>query len=380
MDSCSLICLAWFLISWNGLSDDLTGHISLLFLYDDTSGVSNVWTEELLTHSQQSNTGGATESDIHYSWKELVVAVEESIVECNTHLISIKRFILGMLLQVLSILFEHVSHLRLEMLGQLFLEEITNLFTMLAVSISYCKEMRIFKSTKMRHRDPHVLIDFIRITWWNTSLRSECKLCNRVGIHLFWIARVIGIWSEICWIHRFYFFITWSRGLRSQSWWRLRDRILTFVDGHFIIEWLRLLDTDGGLVFLAFKLLGSIQLLRILLTILSRYYRSRLLLVEVWFWPLMGLLWARQLVIALRLFLLAEALLDLAKVVIRLTSALLLAIKDLRRCAIGCRLNITFFLRIWKEVIVFITWWVSRLLFGSLRLASLMLFGLCSTG
>ena len=62
---------------------------------------------------------------------------------------------------------------------------------------------------------------------------------------------------------------------------------------------------------------------------------------------------ARQLIIALRLFLFAEALLD--KVVIRLAPLTLLAVKDLGRCAIGCCLNITFFLGIWEEVVVFVT-------------------------
>ena len=70
-----------------------------------------------------------------------------------------------MLLQILSILFEHVAHLCLKMLRQLLFEEITDLFTMLAVSISHCKEMRIFESTEMGHRDPHVLIDFVGIAW-----------------------------------------------------------------------------------------------------------------------------------------------------------------------------------------------------------------------
>lgn len=41
---------------------------------------------------------------------------------------------------------------------------------------------------------------------------------------------------------------------------------------------------------------------------------------------------------------------------------------------------VTFFLRIWEEVVVFVARWVSRLLFGSLRLASFVLFGLCSAG
>lgn len=58
-------------------------------------------------------------------------------------------------------------------------------------------------------------------------------------------------------------------------------------------------------------------------------------------------------VIARRLFLFAEALLD--KVVVRLASALLLAIEDLGRCTIGRCLIITFLLRIREEVIVFIT-------------------------
>lgn len=49
------------------------------------------------------------------------------------------------------------------MLGQLLFEEITDLFTMLAVSISHRKEMRIFESAEMGHRDPHVLIDFVGI-------------------------------------------------------------------------------------------------------------------------------------------------------------------------------------------------------------------------
>ena len=58
-------------------------------------------------------------------------------------------------------------------------------------------------------------------------------------------------------------------------------------------------------------------------------------------------------VIALGLFLFAEALLD--KVVVRLASALLLAIEDLGRRAIGRCLIITFLLRIREEVVVFIT-------------------------
>ena len=38
-------------------------------------------------------------------------------------------------------------------------------------------------------------------------------------------------------------------------------------------------------------------------------------------------------------------------------------------------------MRIWEEVVVFVSGLVSRrLLFGSLRLTSLMLFGLCTTG
>lgn len=98
MDSCSFICLARFLISWNGLCDDLTCHVPLLFLHDDASGVSDVRAEEFLAHSKQSNTSWAAESDVHYSWKELIIAVEESIVECNTHFISVECLILRVLL------------------------------------------------------------------------------------------------------------------------------------------------------------------------------------------------------------------------------------------------------------------------------------------
>lgn len=57
-------------------------------------------------------------------------------------------------------------------------------------------------------------------------------------------------------------------------------------------------------------------------------------------------------VIALRLFLLAKALLD--KVVIGFTSTLLLAIKNLGGSAVGSLVE-AFFLRVWEEVIVFIT-------------------------
>lgn len=64
------------------------------------------------------------------------------------------------------------------------------------------------------------------------------------------------------------------------------------------------------------------------------------------------------------LFLFAETLLD--EIVVRLASALLLAVKDLGGCGVRCCLIVSFFLRVGEEVIVFITRRISRLLFGSL--------------
>lgn len=101
--------------------------------------------------------------------------------------------------------------------------------------------------------------------------------------------------------------------MRGQCRRRLRGGMLTFVDGGFVVKGL-LFDSGGGLIFLDFKLLGSVQLLRILLAVLSCNNGGRLLLVEVRFRPLMSLGGGGQLVIALWLLLFAEALLD--KVVI----------------------------------------------------------------
>lgn len=67
MDSCSLVCLAGLLISGDGLGDELAGHVSLLFLDYDTSGVTDVGAEEFLAHGQKGNASGAAESDVHYS-------------------------------------------------------------------------------------------------------------------------------------------------------------------------------------------------------------------------------------------------------------------------------------------------------------------------
>lgn len=68
------------------------------------------------------------------------------------------------------------------------------------------------------------------------------------------------------------------RGLRCG---RLRGGILALVDRDFIIKWLSLFDPSVRLSFLDLKLLRSVQLLRILTGVLSRYNRSGLLLIEV---------------------------------------------------------------------------------------------------
>ena len=95
------------------------------------------------------------------------------------------------------------------MLRKFLLEERTYLLSMLPMTISNREEMAVLESTEMRNGDPHILIDLVRVTWWNTCFCSKCKLSYWICIHLFWITRVIWQWSQVCWVNWLSWFLFW---------------------------------------------------------------------------------------------------------------------------------------------------------------------------
>jgi hypothetical protein len=54
----------------------------------------------------------------------------------------------------------------------------------LPVPIRNSKKMRILKVAEMRHRNPRVLVLFVRVAWRLPSFSRKCKLSHAVCEHL----------------------------------------------------------------------------------------------------------------------------------------------------------------------------------------------------
>ena len=155
-----LICLTRLLITRDSLSND---RVVSPALHYDTTRVANVGAEQLLAHGQHGDARGAAESDIEDAAEQLIVAVEEGVVECDAHLVRVQVLFFLRLLQVLGVSFEHELKLCLEVLRQLLLEVAAHLLTVLAVAIGDREEVAELHPTEVRHRDPHVLVDLVRV-------------------------------------------------------------------------------------------------------------------------------------------------------------------------------------------------------------------------
>ena len=83
------------------------------------------------------------------------------------------------------------------MLREFIFKEPWHFFAVLTVAVSHREEMAKFHATEVRNCDPHVLIHFVRVTRRDTGLRSKCKLCHRVCVHLFRIRREIAKWGHL---------------------------------------------------------------------------------------------------------------------------------------------------------------------------------------
>lgn len=100
-------------------------------------------------------------------------------------------------MQLVSVSLEHELKLRLQMLRQLLLEEARNLLAMLTVPISNGEEMAELHAAEMRHRDPHVLVDLVRVARRDAGLGGKSKLGDTIGIHLLGVSRKVTEWSHL---------------------------------------------------------------------------------------------------------------------------------------------------------------------------------------
>jgi hypothetical protein len=79
------------------------------------------------------------------------------------------------------------------MLRQLLLQVARHLLAMLAVTVGDGEKVAELHTAEMRHRDPHVLVHLVRVTWRDTCLRGEGELGNRVGVHLLGVGRKVAV-------------------------------------------------------------------------------------------------------------------------------------------------------------------------------------------
>lgn len=107
IDSGCLISLARLLVSWNGLSNNLTCYVSCFLFDDDSTRIANIGAEEFLAHGENSDAGRPTESDVEHAREKLFIAVKERIVKSNAHLIRVKLLLLASLLEIFFILLHH---------------------------------------------------------------------------------------------------------------------------------------------------------------------------------------------------------------------------------------------------------------------------------
>lgn len=63
--------------------------------------------------------------------------------------------------------------------------------------VSHRKEMAILQATEMRHRNPRILIHFVRVAWRLARLCGESKLGHAVRVHLFRVARVEAVFEGL---------------------------------------------------------------------------------------------------------------------------------------------------------------------------------------
>lgn len=78
--------------------------------------------------------------------------------------------------------------------------------------------MRVLFATKMRHCDPHVLVNLVGVRGGNTSLSGEGKLGHTVSVHLLGVRRVER--ASVC---SLFFLLLWLL-----NWLRRRFLILSF--------------------------------------------------------------------------------------------------------------------------------------------------------
>lgn len=71
------------------MGNNLTIFISVLFLDNDTSRVTNIGTKQLLPKSKHSDTSASTKLDVEYSREKLIVAVKESVIKGNADFVSV---------------------------------------------------------------------------------------------------------------------------------------------------------------------------------------------------------------------------------------------------------------------------------------------------
>ena len=182
--------MAGLLISGDGLCHDFP--IGDVFDYD-TTRVTHVDAEELLTEGHDADTGGSRESDVHHAAEELLVAVEEGIVEGDTGLICVQGLVVLLLEEVLIVLLEHEAHLSFDELGQALLHVGRDFTAVLTVTIGDGEEVTVLEATEVRHCNPSVLVLLVRVRGRLACLGGESELSHAIREHLSWIRRIIGV-------------------------------------------------------------------------------------------------------------------------------------------------------------------------------------------
>ena len=69
-----------------------------------------------MSQREHGHTGRAAEADVENSGEQFVVAIEECVVEGDADLVRVQGFVLVVLLQFLSVLFEHEAKLCIQIL------------------------------------------------------------------------------------------------------------------------------------------------------------------------------------------------------------------------------------------------------------------------
>lgn len=159
---------------------------------------------------------------------------------------------------------------------------------MLAMTISNREEMAILESAEMWNCDPHILIDLIRITWWNTCFCSKCKFGYCICIHLFWVTGIIRQRSQVCWINWLCWFLTRLCIRSSCSLVPKVDWVARLL-GWVLSQWVWASSIIGvSRLWLALLIILALacKLLRWISYILCQSF-ALCDLVKIWFWPLM---------------------------------------------------------------------------------------------